>query len=88
LYIAKVQKEIKKGGGGKKKLKTNGVIGDDAEIIWYNHEDLEMESKALMCFFTEDKAEVQTKGESNIVTGRCIMIVKYSEYEKLVNEMK
>lgn len=83
-YVAKVQKEITV-----KKKKTQAMFGaNDTDIIYYNYEDAAIREKAQICFYTEDKKEVQVSGEENIVTGRCIMIIKYSDYEKLVQKMK
>lgn len=83
-YIAKVQKEIT----GKKKKAQQMFGANDPDIIYYNYEDAAIREKAQISFYTEDKKDVQVSGEENIVTGRCIMIVKYSDYEKIVQQMK
>jgi len=89
VYISKVQKEIKAMGGGKKKIGSQGICGqNDEDITWYNYEDQVIKSKSVMYFFTEDKGQADSvKGENNFVTGKCVMIIKYSDYENIVKTM-
>lgn len=77
-------------GGGKKKIGNQGISGQsDADIVWYNYEDQAVKDKSLIYFFIEDKGGLETgKGENNCVTGRCIMVIKYLDYEKIVKTMK
>ena len=77
-------------GGGKKKIGNQGISGvNDADIVWYNYEDEKIKEKSLMYFYCEDKGGLETgKGENNCVTGRCVMVVKWSDYENIVKIMK
>ena len=40
--------------------------------------------KYLAAFFTDDKSSAQKLDDSNMVTGRCIMVLRYESYVKIV----